>query len=182
MQTVSQTIDDLTYVMGLPRTRVQTIGRMLIDAGVLPKSSGRAIEKLDAIQLSGFVAALAMAEKTADAAEVAETIMNLRLNGDPGGEKFKVAFAANINTTQQKAAPTLIFSRKPNGLSVEMEGTFIFNGDLSEGNAPYWAKRSWGGWTKTSFTLASEGFVIMRNLFNRTYDADGNPIYTGEAD
>lgn len=177
MQTVSQTINDLSYVMGIPRTRVNTIARELIDAGVLPKSSGRDIKLIDATQLCGFVCALAMADKAAEAREVAETIMALRLSGESHGEKFKTAFAANINTSQDDAAPTLTFSKMPSGFSVEMDGSFIHDGELSVGNAPYWSDRSWGGWTKTSFSLSGEGFRILRNLFNRAYDDDGRPVY-----
>lgn len=177
MQTVKQATADLSYVMGLPRKRVNTIGRALIDKGILPKSSGRDIKKIDAAQLGAFVAALAMAEKADEAAEIAAQIMNLRLSGDPQGERFKVAFAANINTSDDEARPIITFNRMKSGFSVELEGHFILNGNLSEGKAPYWEQRTWGGYTKTSFTLSKEGFEVLRNLFRTVYDSDGNPIY-----
>lgn len=177
MQTVKQAILDLSYVMGLPRKRVNTIGRALIDADVLPKSSGRDIKKIDAAQLGAFVAALAMAEKADEAADIAKQIMNLRLSGDPEGERFKVAFAANINTSDDEARPIVTFNRMHSGFSAELEGRFILNGNLSEGRAPYWKQRSWDGYTKTSFTLSKEGFEVLRNLFRRAYDSEGNPVY-----
>lgn len=167
MQTVRQAINDLSYVLGVPRTRVNTVARVLIDGGVLPKSAGKDIKRIDAVQLSGFVAAVAMAEKVDQAVETAETIMNLRLSGDPKGVSFKAAFAANINTAEHEAAPTLIFSRLPSGLTAELSGRFIFDGELSEGKASFWSERTWGGWTKTSFTLAPEGFVILRKAVHR---------------
>ena len=177
MQTVSQTINDLSYVLGAPRTRVNTIARALINGGILPKSAGRDIKHIDAMQLCGFVAAVAMSERADEAVETAATIMDLRLSGEPKGDKFKVVFAANINTSEREAAPTLTFSRLPSGLTAELSGRFIFDGELSEGTAPFWSVRGWGGWTKTSFTLAPEGFVILRNLFRRTYDEDGRPVF-----
>lgn len=182
MQTVKQTISDLSYVLGLPRKRVNTIGRALIDAGILPKSSGRDIKKIDAVQLCGFVAALAMADKADDAADVAKQVMDLRFNGEEKGERFKAAFAANINTMEPLAKPMVTFSRTARGLNADMSGFFIHNGNLSEGTAPFWKERSWGGYTKESLVLSAEGFEVLRNLCNQTYDNEGNPIYGSGGD
>lgn len=167
MQSVRQCIEDVTYIMGAPRSRVNSIARSLIDADVLPKSSGRAIQLVDAVQLSGLVAAVAMADKVEDAAEVAKAIMNLPLNGEDGEVTFKASFAASMSSAEDDAAPTVIFSKTRRGFTADIEGMFIHNGDLSRGRLPFWQHRSWGGWTRTSLTLAPEGFTILRNLFRR---------------
>lgn len=177
MQTVTQTVNDLSYVLGLPRSRVNSIARALIDGGVLPKSSGRAIEKVNAEQLSGFVAAAAMADKVEEAAAVARRFMDMPFEGKDDAYTFKAAFAEQMAAADRTAAPQITFGKTAGGLTVTLEGRFIYLGDLSEGALPFYENTSWGGWTRTSITIASEGVAILRNLFNRSYDADGRPVY-----
>ena len=71
VQTVNQATEIISYVTGTHRGRARQIARALIDAGILPKSSGRDIKKITAKEMLPLFAAIAMAEKVADAAAVA---------------------------------------------------------------------------------------------------------------
>lgn len=176
MQTVSQTIEDVSYVLGLPRSRVNSIARALIDAGILPKSSGRDIKLVEPTSLGGLLAAAAMAEKVDEAASIARRFMGLRIGGDADGETFAAVFADQIQSDDHDLAPTITFGKTREGVTIDISGTFIYRGELSKGQMPFWEARSWGGWTKTSFTIDGSGIVILRNLSQRTYDADGAPM------
>ena len=177
MQTVKQTINDLSYVLGVPHSRVTSIARALIDAGVLPKSSGRAIERIDAVQLCGFVAAVAMSDKVEEAADMAKRFMDVRLQGEEGRDTFKAAFSDQITTSNHLAEPVITLGKTRGGITATIEGHFIYQGDLSEGSLPFYENTSWNGWTRSSVTIAKEGVVILRNLFQKTYDADDRPVH-----
>lgn len=167
MQTVTQSVADVCYVMGVPRSRVSNIARAMIDAGLLPKSSGRAIKKIDAGQMTGLVAAVAMADRVEDAPTVAMRFLSLRLEGKPDGLTFQDAFAENLTTTISEACPEIIFSRTRKGFIADVRGAFSYAGDLCEGKLPFWEAKHWGGFTKTSFTLSKGGFEVLRNLSRR---------------
>jgi hypothetical protein len=176
MQTVSQAIEIVAYVTGTQRGRANQIARALIDAGILPKSSGRNIKKIDARQMLPLLAAVAMAEKVADAPNVARSFADLPArfaqdeNSEPEGT---LSHFFNIAMTNQNWNQVRIeLSKTAAGFTAEIK-VALRNGKLSSKiDLPFWESPTWGHFCKTSFTISPEGFEVMRNLFARE-DIDG---------
>lgn len=165
MQQVKTAVSIVSYVMGVPATRVNTIARELLDAGILPKSRGRDIKKIDAEQLAALVVAVAMADVATEAPDVARRVTKMRRGGE--GVAFGKFFASCMDSSVS-TFPDLELSRTAAGFvamfTLEVEG--------EKGGVAFWEARSWGGWTKRSVTLSRHGFEVLRNLFIRD-DIDG---------
>ena len=83
MPTVSQTIEAVSYVTGFPRSRVNQMARRLIDDGVWPKAHGRQIPEIEPDETLRLIAAVAFADRVADASKVADQFAGLPLRADP---------------------------------------------------------------------------------------------------
>lgn len=171
MQTVSQATEIVSYVTGTPRGRANQIARALIDAGILPKSSGRDIKKIGAGQMLPLLAAVAMADKVADAAGVARAFAALPArfaqdeNSEPEGDLSHFFNLAMTNEAWSRVR--LEFGKTAAGYTAEIMLTLANDKMSSNIDLPFWESPSWGHFCKTSFTISPEGFEIMRNLFAR---------------
>ncbi|MGE9007045.1 hypothetical protein ACO2JO_00570 [Leptospira interrogans] len=173
MQSVSQAIEIASYITGTHRGRANQIARALIDAGVLPKSSGRDIKKIGAEKMLPLVAAIAMAEKVADAAAIAKDFEALPYEGKNDGRTLSDIFAAIMKRDGAWKSAEIEFSKQASGYAATIYGCITNdNGDEIEASFPFWRSRSWGHFSKTSFTISAEGVDVMRNLFART-DVEG---------
>ena len=171
MQTVTQATEIVSYVTGTARGRTNQIARALIDAGILPKSSGRDIKKIGAAQMLPLVAAVAMAEKVADAPGVARAFAEMPArfaqdeNSQPEGDLSHFFNLAMTNPSWSKVR--LEFGKTAAGFTADMLLTLANEKMESTIDLPFWESPSWGHFCKTSFTISPEGFEIMRNLFAR---------------
>ena len=180
MQTVNQATEIISYVTGTHRGRARQIARALIDAGILPKSSGRDIKKITAKEMLPLFAAIAMAEKVADAAAVAREFSDLPMqigtldNDDlkfalSGANDLSALFAEVMNKDGNWTRASIEFSRVATGFTALIEGE-VRNASARlsfEVALPFWRDPSMGHFYKTSFKLMEEGIEVMRNLFAR---------------
>lgn len=170
MQSVSQATEIVSFVTGTPRGRANQIARSLIDAGILPRSSGRDIKKIDAAQLLPLLAAVAMAEKVADAPKVASDFATLPLGGSPDDEDNILPrfFAKVLNPNGPWRKASIEFAKLATGFVATIEGEIEDkDGRRFEMPVPFWRTASWGGFCKSSFLISADGFENMRNLFSR---------------
>lgn len=180
MQSVSQATEIVSYITGTQRGRANQIARALIDADVLPKSSGRDIKKISGKELLPLLAAVAMADRVADAAKIAREFADLPLQiGNVGNNDLVAAlddaadlssvFAAVVEKSGRWLRAEIEFAKVATGFTAMIKGD-IKNvvGTLAfEVSLPFWRDASWGHFCKTSFTISAEGIENMRNLFAR---------------
>lgn len=171
MQSVSQATEIVSYVTGTHRGRANQIARALIDAGILPKSSGRDIKKISANKVLPLLAAVAMADKVADAAGIAREFEALPFEGDADISEATLAevFGAVMDKSKNWLSAKIELGKTAAGFTASIVGEV---GDDNEGkplrfSAHFWKDPSWGGFCKTSFTVSAEGVEVMRNLFAR---------------
>ncbi|WP_277970455.1 hypothetical protein [Sphingomonas echinoides] len=180
MQTVAQSINDVSYVTGTPRNRVNQFARALVSAGIFPKSVGRDVKKIDGGQLLGLIAAVAFAENVADAPAVARNFMTLPVQSgdgfDGGDETLAQVFGACLDYPEWAAA-TLTLSVVPAGYTANLDGEVVCNGKVVVGYVPFFTSPSMGGWAKRSFSIHKTGVEILRNLFRREYEGDDGMEY-----
>lgn len=166
MQSVSQATEIVSYVTGAQRGRANQIARALIDAGILPKSSGRAIKKISAKELLPLLAAVAMAETVSDAARVARAFIDLPLQGEAG--TLSETFATIVEKREVWKQAEIEFSKQRTGYAATIRGVVRKkDGEELEVTWPFWSNPSWGHFSKTSFTISPEGIEVLRNLFVR---------------
>lgn len=173
MQSVTQTVEIVSYVTGIPSSRVGQIARALLNAYMLPKSSGRDVKKIGGDGLLLLLAATAMADKAVDAAQVAAAFAVLPAHGPDGevGNPLPHWFKKLIELPN--SAAEIEFAKVATGYTANL--TMYFGDDDGETKAlhmPFWQDESWGHFCKSSFTLSREGFEVLRNLFVRE-DIDG---------
>jgi hypothetical protein len=183
MQTVSVATEIVSYITGTHRGRASQMARALIDAGILPKSSGRDIKKISAKELLPLLAAVAMADKVADAAEIARQFAALPFEGKAeDGTTLADMFVAVMERDVWSGAE-IEFSKQHSGYAASIRGRLLKDGEEALNvDFPFWRDPSWGHFCKTSFTISAEGVEIMRNLFARD-DIEGVSyrLSTGEA-
>lgn len=171
-QSVAQATEIVAYVTGTKRGRANQIARSLIDAGILPKSSGKTIEKIDAKGLLPLLAAVAMADTVAEAPRVASGFKTLRLQSaekDEDSTPLAGVFAAVMNKQGVWISAEIEFAEVATGFIAKIKG--VIRGKdgrpLPEVTLSFWSRRSWGHFCKRSFTVSAEGIEVMRNLFAR---------------
>lgn len=169
MQTVSQAAEIVRFITAVPAGRVNQMVRALLDFGLLPKSSGRDIKKISAKELLPIVAAVAMADKVADAPNVARAFSDLPLEGKGGTHRtLGNAFAAIMENPEAWPRAEIEFAKQQSGYAATIRGV-LRNGESHDEEVmlPFWRNPSWGHFCKTSFTISAEGIENMRNLFAR---------------
>lgn len=166
MQSVSQATEIAAYVLGSPRSRADQIARALINAGILPKSSGRAVKKISAREFLPLIAAIALADKVVDAPDIARQFEDLPFEGETSGATLADVFAKLMKRGVWKRAE-IELSKQPAGYTATIRGILLVEGKDCNVTFPFWRNPSWGGWCKTSFTISAEGVKIIRNLFER---------------
>lgn len=87
MASVSQLVEDVANIMGEPRDSVNSYARALLDAGILPKSKGRAIAQVKAIDIVALFTAVCLQPKIKDVAKEVERYMNLKAVGGQDGPR-----------------------------------------------------------------------------------------------
>lgn len=172
MQTVTQATEIIIYVADMERSRATQTARALLNAGLLPKSSGRDLKKIDAEQMLSLLAAVAMTDKIVDAPAVARAFADLPVRGlsddaDAAVETLPHFFALAMDKGRGWTNTSLEFARTGAGFTATINTTIRTETLETEISLPFWQERSWGGWAKTSFTISPEGVEIMRNLFAR---------------
>ncbi len=181
MQTVSQTIENVSYVTGTPRNRVNQLARALISAGILPKSVGRDVKKMDGGQTLGLIAAIAFAENVADAPAVAAGFMALPVKGLDGlqteSDTLGQVFSRSMEYPDWQGA-RLELAIVASGYTAQINGEAVVGSSLVCGEIPFWIDPSMGGWVKRSFVIDVNGIVILRNLSCRD-DADDMTFKSG---
>lgn len=181
MQTVTQATEIIVYITGTERARANQIARALLNAGLLPKSSGRDLKQINAAQMLPLLAAIAMADKIVDAPRIANEFATLpiQLDSNEGGDEDEGEanclphfFALAMKKDGGWRNTSIEFARTAAGY-VATINTTIEDSNFEAGiRLPFWRDRGWGGWAKTSFTISPEGVEIMRNLFARD-DVEG---------
>jgi hypothetical protein len=83
MGTLPQAIEVLSTRLNEPLPRTKQISRHLLDAGLLPKSAGKRIERLGAVHIATFILALSAAMRPAEASQAALTWGRMTPNGEP---------------------------------------------------------------------------------------------------
>lgn len=153
--------------MGVPQSRVNMMARALLDAGILPKSSGRDIKRINGEELAALVAAVAFAERGEDAAMVAQAFTEMMLDGRIPDMRFGWYFGM-LMTSEIEVFPTIELGKTQDGFTA----TAIPGGGDDAHVMGFWQADLWGGWVKRTVTIHKSGIEIMRNLFIRD-DADG---------
>jgi hypothetical protein len=82
MGTVAQAVEVFRIYANEPAPRSRQIARHLIDDGLLPKSSGKRIEHLSAVDVATYLLAISTAKKAADAARCATTWGSMTLSSE----------------------------------------------------------------------------------------------------
>ena len=82
MATVAQAIEAFRIYANEPAPRSRQIARHLIDDGLLPKSAGKRIEHLSAVDVATYLLAISTAKKAADAARCATTWGGMTLHSE----------------------------------------------------------------------------------------------------
>jgi hypothetical protein len=191
VQTVNQSVEIASYVTDQPRKRVAQMARALVDAEILPKSSGRDIKKITAAQLLPLLAAVALADRVAEAPRVAAEFMALPAHFPEDGEPAPEGDAKLLPAVFGRLMPwlpddpcrlkSIEFSRFRAGYAATINVLILPKSDdeeLLEMELPFWRARSWGGFAKRSFVISPEGCEIMRNLFRRS-DIEGMSFSAG---
>ena len=193
MQTVAIAVRIVSFVTGTDRARVNQISRGLINAGLLPKSSGRAVKKISSAELFYLVAATAMADKIHDGPTIALGYARLPLQvpdleGDQDGAKSLDEPTQDLQRRFQLAMELpncvplqLSFSRS--GQNGERLGANFVN-ELrgKDGEAvldltmPFWTDKSWGSFTRSTYEISKEGMQLLRSLFTGG-DLEKDPVW-----
>lgn len=165
MQTVSQSAEIVSYVLDVPRGRVNQIARALIDAGLLPKSRGKAIQCITGEQMYLLIAATAFAETVSMAPEVARAFSRLPVNGNAAEDALSAdrCFAKLLDCEDSTGACEVEFAQSKAGAQV----TIRIKGSEQLITLPFYKAKTWGEFTKRCVTLGAEGFTVLRNLFGR---------------
>ncbi|MBH0114211.1 hypothetical protein I5E68_14800 [Novosphingobium sp. YJ-S2-02] len=168
MQTVAQTVEIVSYVTATPANRVSQLARNLITAGILPKSSGRDVKKVDGGALIGLLGAVAYSDNIAAASGIAAALMNLplRIDGEAGEATLASVFAQSIAYDDWEGAE-LELSSVASGYTATIRGQIVMGTLALTGEFPFWKVKSQGGWVKRSFVIDRSGIEILRNLFRR---------------
>jgi hypothetical protein len=111
MASVSELVEDVAEVMKEPVETVNAYARALIDAGLLPKSRGRAIAQVTRLHIVTLFSAVCLEPKIKDAAETVEKYLSLRLAGVPEGAPKHISFSAGEYLT----AVFEVIHTRPNG-------------------------------------------------------------------
>ena len=82
MGTVAQAVEVFRIYANEPAPRSRQIARHLIDDSLLPKSAGKRIEHLSAIDVATYLLAISTAKKAADAARCATTWGSMTLSSE----------------------------------------------------------------------------------------------------
>lgn len=169
MQTVNQSVEIVSYVTNVPRSRAAQIARALLNAELLPKSNGRDVKKIDGAQLLLLLAAVAMTDKAVDAAKVAAEFASLPAVIAADGEESIMLpqwFAKAL--AMPNGAVDVEFAKVKTGYTAHLNHYFQDDdGETKSFALPFWKTATWGHFCKSSFTLSREGFEVLRNLFVR---------------
>ncbi|PTQ72729.1 hypothetical protein [Celeribacter persicus] len=77
MASVSELVDGLSKALGEPRDKANKYARALIDADLLPKSSGRAVAQVEIVHFVRLLTAMALQPKIKDTGERVAEYLNL---------------------------------------------------------------------------------------------------------
>lgn len=94
MASVSELVEDVAEVMQEPVETVNAYARALIDAGLLPKSRGRAIAQVTVREIVVLFTAVCLEPKIKEAAETVEKYLAMKLAGVPDGAPTHISFTA----------------------------------------------------------------------------------------
>lgn len=194
MVAVSELVEDVAEVLNQPRESVSAYARALIDAGLLPKSRGRAVAHVERAHVIRLFLAVALAPKIKSAARTVEQYAALRLRRNEGGwpndpDTLKaLKWPANDNTLEAfllafwsalivPAEPDLrhslrksrieIFEQSPK-VSVALPGAwqrFTFLVFID----PYDDAAHWQGYLERSAVLRGQAFVMLGHKSGRDY-------------
>jgi len=177
MATISQLVEDIADVMREAPETVGAYARALIDAGLLPKSRGRAIAHAEPVHIIRLFLAVALQPKIKDAAAVVEKYGSLILGGVPDGFPDSVKrdrledFLAELWTVLMTAGQSELRDqyreseieiveswpevsvRLPGGGKTISRSTIRFS---EPGNGMFWQ-----GYTKRSAIIHGRAFVFL---------------------
>lgn len=173
MHPAKECVDIAASVCGFPRSHVDQRTRALIDAGILPKSKGKQIALLNAEQLFLIIACSAFSDRRADAPNVALAFRDLPLAvGDKLiGEGGPGLYFENALEMHSYKSCRMELSATRNGYVASLWCELASStGQESEILLSFFRNPKWGGYTKRTFALSSEGFQVMRNLWSRPTD------------
>lgn len=172
MPTVSQTIEAVSKVTGFPRSRVNQMARRLIDDGVWPKAHGRQIPEIEPQESLRLIAAVAFADRVADAAKVADHFAGLPLQADPKKVEalpFLNNLGDAINAFGEALAGRNVRTIDVNvKLHMSMAGHPAVEVEIGELiHLPYFDQASWGSLSRRTFELSTSAVQILGNLLDR---------------
>jgi len=176
---VQQTVDAVSYVTETPRSRVNQLARRFIDDGVWPKSVGRRIEQIPGGEAVRLVAAVAFADRVAEASRIGALFCQLPLIAREDGDNTPFVLQEFLSVW---------FSGRPDNeiegsLTLEMTqkgwASATFEGIASEDGQPkakiefhFADHRSWGAFSRRAFVISREGMEILFNLLARNETQD----------
>lgn len=188
MPSVTRCTRIITDLTGIPTGEVAKIARRLIDAKFLPKSSGRDIKDVTPAQFLVLLGTVALSRKPAQDIVVATELQSLPLAAEDCENEFfpnvigsRLAFARNDGWPEIcDHRAELNFHRSPNGLSV----SFTEEGDDMRLGLEFWRSKSWGGYTRNTFTVSSEGVHYIARQFKLAGNLEelAAPFYKFPAD
>lgn len=185
MPSVSELVEDIAEIMKEAPESVNAYARALIDAGLLPKSRGRAIAQVTPLDIVTLFSAVCLEPKIKDAAETVSKYLGLRVAGVPLGAPSKISFTAGdylaaLATTiltdveaedDKKSKKTafdsnIVFCRSWPQIEVKAGGqdggaTMV---RFKEGSAFFWE-----GYHKRETVLSGRAILMMGINNNRTY-------------
>lgn len=171
MQTIARTVEILSEVLNEPRSRVNAMARRLIDDGLLPKSSGRAIKKISAGQMLYIVAAVAMADTIDDASQTANHFAMISPKGLVcGSPTLYVVFGDILDETSKWVSAEVEFGKHPlipAAIFACVRGT-IRGADGAVENMTLRFNLGGGefGTSKRAFVITAAGIEALRSMFN----------------
>ncbi len=198
MHTVTETVAIISHVTGKLRGRVAEISRRLIDDGVLPKSSGRAVVRIDHSSAVLLLFAAARADRVADASKTATEFAALphrhNLFGlDPA--ESKPVKTLSVIKHELKVHPGLTLAeclagllapdatdRCTLGLAKDASGrpSAVVKIHLQNGansSMLFFEDDTADSWSRETFTLSADAFDALRDLLAR----EGGVSFVGAA-
>jgi hypothetical protein len=181
MASVSQLVEDVARIMGEPRETVNAYARAMLDAGILPKSAGRAIAQVRLIDIVALFTAVCLQPKIKDVAQEVEKYLNLKMQGvndeAPDHLKFSAgqylcAFleilferpkdAEGRDGRNKVKLQEIVFVQSWPEITVrDQEGVII---RFSTKSTPYWQ-----GYHQRTTVLSGQAFIMLGYSTGRDY-------------
>jgi len=181
MASVSQLVEDVANIMNEPRETVNAYARALLDAGILPKSAGRAIAQVRLIDIVALFTAVCLQPKIKDVAQAVEKYLNMKMQGVNDAAPDHLKFSAGQylcsfveilferpddsegreGRNKLKLQEIVFVQSWPEIMVKDKDGVIV---RFSTKSAPYWQ-----GYHQRTTVLSGQAFIMLGYSTGRDY-------------